>query len=171
MNTALAKNGVQVLDAVAQCVEPAAVVTEGDRRLATHATLVATGASASKWLRATGLALDERGFVTVNSYLQSISHSFVFAAGDTATLIETPRPRSGVYAVRAASALAANLIAAATGQPLPRSGRSAAHCIVDDGPKHAIASWGALAFAGRWVWLWKDRIDRDLHCEVNRPIP
>ena len=33
--------------------------------------------------------------------------------------------------------------------------------LLTTGPKHAIASWGALACAGRWVWHWKDRIDRD----------
>ena len=171
MTTALAKHGVQMIDAVAQCVEPAAVITNGDRRLATHATLIVTGASASKWLRDAGLALDERGFVTVNSYLQSTSHPFVFAAGDAATLIETPRPKSGVYAVRAAPPLAANLIAAATGQPLSafKPQRRALY-LLTTGPKHAIASWGARAFAGRWVWYWKDRIDRDYIAKLSRPI-
>jgi hypothetical protein len=28
------------------------------------------------------------------------------------------------------------------------------------GPKHAIASYGALAWAGNWVWQWKNRIDQ-----------
>jgi NADH dehydrogenase FAD-containing subunit len=28
------------------------------------------------------------------------------------------------------------------------------------GERSAIASWGPLAVQGRWVWRWKDRIDR-----------
>lgn len=28
------------------------------------------------------------------------------------------------------------------------------------GPRHAIASWGPWSAEGRWVWHWKDRIDR-----------
>src|SRR4029434_5722076 len=114
----LAKSGVQVLDAVAQRIEPDAVITQNGMRLSTEATLIATGVSAAPWLRDTHLALDERGFVAVNSNLQSISHPFVFAAGDVASLTESPRPKSGVYAVRAGRSLAANLIAAMAGEPL-----------------------------------------------------
>ena len=170
MSTALVKNGVQVLDTIAQRVEPGAVITEGDHRLATDAALLATGASAAKWLRGTGLALDDRGFIAVNSHLQSISHPFVFAAGDAATLIETPRPKSGVYAVRAAPPLADNMIAALAGQPLSAfEPQRRALYLLSTGPKHAIASWGPWAAAGRWVWYWKDRIDRDYIAKLRRP--
>jgi pyridine nucleotide-disulfide oxidoreductase family protein len=172
MNTALMNNGVQVLDTIAQRVESGAVITESEHTLATDAALIATGASAAAWLRGTGLALDERGLVAVNSRLQSISHSFVFAAGDVASLIETPRPKSGVYAVRAAPPLADNLIAALAGRPLSafKPQRRALY-LLTTGPKHAIASWGPWAFAGRWVWYWKDRIDRDYIAKFRRPHP
>ncbi len=172
MNMALVKNGVRVLDTIARRVESGAVITEGEHTIATDAALIATGASAAAWLRDTGLALDELGFVAVNSRLQSISHPFVFAAGDTATLIETPRPKSGVYAVRAAPPLANNLIAALTAQPLSafKPQRRALY-LLTTGPKHAIASWGPWAFAGRWVWYWKNRIDRDYIAKFRRPNP
>jgi len=172
MNAALVNNGVQVTDTIAQRVESGAVLTEGEHTIATDAALIATGASAAAWLRDIGLALDELGFVAVNSRLQSISHPFVFAAGDSATLIETPRPKSGVYAVRAAPPLAHNLIAALTAQPLSafKPQRRALY-LLTTGPKHAIASWGPWAFAGRWVWYWKDRIDRDYIAKFRRPNP
>ena len=172
MNAALVNNGVQVTDTIAQRVESGAVLTEGEHTIATDAALIATGASAAAWLRGTGLALDELGFVAVNSRLQSTSHPFVFAAGDAATLIETPRPKSGVYAVRAAPPLAHNLIAALTAQPLSafKPQRRALY-LLTTGPKHAIASWGPWAFAGRWVWYWKDRIDRDYIAKFRRPNP
>ncbi|HVE89974.1 MAG TPA: FAD-dependent oxidoreductase [Burkholderiaceae bacterium] len=169
MRSALTSNSVQVLGKVAKRVEAEAVVTSDDQRLATDATLIATGASAAPWLRETGLALDERGFIAVNSHLQSTSHPFVFAAGDAAALIETPPPKSGVYAVRAAPPLAANLIAAATGEPLTSfEPQRRALYLLTTGPKHAIASWGAWAAAGRWVWHWKNRIDRDYIAKLSR---
>ena len=172
MNMALVNKGVQVLDTVAQRVESGAVITEGERPIATDAALIATGASPAAWLRDTGLALDELGFVAVNSCLQSISHPFVFAAGDAATLIETPRPKSGVYAVRAAPPLAGNLIAALTARPLSafKPQRRALY-LLTTGPKHAIASWGPWAFACRWVWYWKNGIDRDYIAKFRRPNP
>lgn len=172
MNTALVRNGVQVLDTIARRVESGAVIAEGEHTIATDAALIATGASAAAWLRDTGLALDELGFVAVNSRLQSISHPFVFAAGDVAALIETPRPKSGVYAVRAAPPLADNLIAALAAQPLSafRPQRRALY-LLTTGPKHALASWGPWAFAGRWVWYWKDRIDRDYIAKFRRRNP
>ena len=167
---ALEKSGVHVLDAIAQRVEPNAVITQDGMRLTTEATLIATGVSAAAWLHDTQLALDERGFIAVNSDLQSISHPFVFAAGDVASLTETPRPKSGVYAVRAAKPLAANLIAATNGRPLSLfTPQRRALYLISTGPKHAIASWGPWAFDGGWVWQWKDRIDRDYIALLGRP--
>ena len=171
MHAALANSGVQVLDVAALRVEPDAVITRDELRLAADATLIATGVSAPPWLRDTQLALDDRGFIAINSHLQSISHPFVFAAGDVATLTETPRPKSGVYAVRAARPLAANLIAAVTGRPLcVFTPQRRALYLISTGPKHAIASWGRWAFAGHWVWHWKNSIDRDYIAKLGRPI-
>ena len=170
MRRTLAKRGVQVLDAIAQRVTPDVVITQDGMRLITEATLIATGVSAAAWLRDSQLALDERGFIAVNSHLQSISHPFVFAAGDVASLTETPRVKSGVYAVRAAKPLAANLIAATAAKPLSSfTPQNRALYLISTGPKHAIASWGPWAFAGSWVWHWKDRIDRDYIAKLGRP--
>jgi pyridine nucleotide-disulfide oxidoreductase family protein len=172
MHDALMDRGVQLTDALAEKVESNAVVVSGGRRVPTDETLLATGASAARWPRDSGLAVDERGFIAVNSYLQSTSHAFVFAAGDAATLIDTPRPKSGVYAVRAAPPLTSNLMAALANRPLsPFKPQRRALYLLTTGAKHAVASWGSLAFAGRWVWHWKDRIDRGyiakLSCQAH----
>ncbi|HWL74451.1 MAG TPA: FAD-dependent oxidoreductase [Burkholderiaceae bacterium] len=168
MHAALAKGNVQIVATTADRIEPDAVITRDVLHVATNATLLATGASAAAWLRHSQLALDDRGFIAVNSNLQSISHPFVFAAGDVATLIETPRPKSGVFAVRAAKPLAANLMAALTGAPLSTfSPQRRALYLLSTGPQRAIASWGGLAAAGRWLWRWKNRIDRDYIAKLN----
>jgi selenide,water dikinase len=124
-------------------------------------TLVATGAIAPEWPAAAGLATDARGFIAVNAYLQSTSHPFVFAAGDCATMIGEPRPKSGVYAVRAGPPLAHNLRRAAEGMPLAAYvPQRRALYLLSTGERYAIGNWGPLCFEGAWVWRWKDRIDR-----------
>lgn len=120
-----------------------------------------TGAAAPPWIAASGLATDAQGFVAVDACLRSTSHPAVFAAGDVASMVGAPRPKSGVQAVRQGPPLAENLRRALAGQSLrsyaPKS-RTLALLATGDG--RAIASWGRVAAGGRWVWRWKDRIDR-----------
>lgn len=85
----------------------------------------------------------------------------MFAAGDVASRIDAPHPRSGVYAVRAAPALSSNLMAAVSGRPLqdytpPIKTLNLLSC----GARYAIASRGNWSAQGAWVWYWKDWIDR-----------
>ena len=149
-----------VPDACAR-MEPGALILASGARLVCDAPLVAVGAQAPAWLAGSGLTLDEAGFIAVNAYQQSTSHLKVFAAGDVATRIDSPHPRSGVYAVRAGPALLANLRAALVGQPLtPHTPPARTLNLLACGARYAIASWGDLSFEGRWVWHWKDRIDR-----------
>lgn len=129
--------------------------------LTSDITIVATGATASDWPIAAGLACDEHGFIAVNDRLQSTSHPFVFAAGDCATMLAHPRPKSGVYAVRAGAPLARNLRRAAAGRRLTRyKPQTRALYLLSTGGRHAVGNWGPVCVAGAWVWRWKDRIDR-----------
>lgn len=114
------------------------------------------GAAALPWLRESGLAVCERGFVLVDATLRSVSHPEVFAAGDCATLRGAPHPKSGVYAVRHAPVLAANLGGASVRYAPQRRALALLSC----GARYAIADWGGVSWEGAWVWRWKDRIDR-----------
>jgi pyridine nucleotide-disulfide oxidoreductase family protein len=158
---ALKRRGVTVFEESCVAVEAGHVLLGGGARLACDAPVLAIGASAPPWLAGSGLALDERGFINTGATLQSLSHPHVFAAGDVATRTDAPRPRSGVYAVRAGPKLALNLRRFVAGgelvkyEPQPR-----ALNLLSCGERRAIASWGNWSAEGRWVWWWKDRIDR-----------
>jgi pyridine nucleotide-disulfide oxidoreductase family protein len=137
------------------------VVLGRGTRLECDAPVLAIGASAPAWLRDSGLALDERGFVATGPTLQSTSHPEVFAAGDVSTRVDAPHPKSGVYAVRAGPPLALNLRRFIAGGALePWLPQRRALGLLSCGDRYAIATWGAWSVEGRWVWWWKDRIDR-----------
>ncbi|MBW4034590.1 MAG: FAD-dependent oxidoreductase [Proteobacteria bacterium] len=126
----------------------------------------ATGGAPAPWLARsglaqTGLALDPKGFIAVHDTLQSTSHPTVFAAGDIASVIGRKLPKSGVYAVRQGKPLAANLRRALSGQALvPFRPQRHALALIGTGDCRAIAVKGTWSAEGRWVWLWKDWVDR-----------
>ncbi len=158
----LAERGVELhLASRAVGVEPGAVHAANGLVVPADAIVLATGAAPLPLLGATGLALDAAGFVAVNDRLQSVSHGHVFAAGDCATVVGEPRPKSGVYAVREGPPLAANLRAALAGRPLVRYvPQQHALALISTGNRYAVASRGNFAVEGAWVWWWKNWIDR-----------
>lgn len=128
--------------------------------LAFDLALLVTGAAAPAWPAHSGLATDAAGFIRVDAALRSVSHPQVFAAGDVAALPE-PRPKSGVYAVRAGPVLARHLRAACAGLPTGTwQPQQRALYLISTGERHALACWGRWAVDGAWVWHWKDHIDR-----------
>ena len=144
---------------------------EGGIEFATDAVFWATGAAAHEWIRHSGLATDARGFLLVNTNMQSVRHANVFGIGDCAVVEGHPMPRAGVFAVRAAPILAANLRAVLTGGPLTAHIPKPRYlALVSTGRKHAVGAWGPLAWQGRWAWYWKDRVDRS-YVQRYRPMP
>jgi selenide,water dikinase len=121
-----------------------------------------TQAGGAPWLQGTGLALDAGGFIQVTDTLQTATDPAIFAAGDIAAMQGRPLEKAGVFAVRMGPPLADNLRRSLQGQALkPYRPQRSWLALISTGNRYAVASRGALGFAGDWVWRWKDRIDRD----------
>lgn len=120
-----------------------------------------TGASAPEWLKESALDVDEGGFIRANDNLQSTSHNDIFAAGDIVHVINHPRPKAGVFAVRQGKPLTENLRRALLNQPLKSfSPQKTLLALISTGDKYAIAAKAGLHFEGAKLWTWKDWIDR-----------
>jgi len=145
----------------ARAVTPCAIELEGGQSVAADAVLVTTGAAAPPWFRNTGLALDKDGFLAVGPNLQTLTDPDVFGVGDCVNLVETPREKAGVFAVRAGPPLAANLRRRARGEsPKPWRPQRRHLALISTGERYAVASRGPFKTEGAWVWKWKDWIDR-----------
>ncbi|MEM1373120.1 MAG: selenide, water dikinase SelD [Pseudomonadota bacterium] len=146
------------------------VVLEDGEEIASNLVVGAAGSNPYPWLAETGLT-DAQGFLPVDRYLRTRDES-IFAVGDCATL-ETPRPKSGVYAVRQAPFLLANLRQALSGSGprkpyLPQKDYLK---LISLGRKTALGEkWGLSASADR-LWQLKDDIDDKFMAKLNQPVP
>ena len=120
-----------------------------------------TKAKAPEWFQKTDLKVDDDGYILVDEYLSVVgSDGYVFGAGDCVTLSKSPRPKAGVYAVRAGPVLADNIERALRNQSLrswypQMSNLSLIAC----GDKYAVMSKKWLSYDAGFLWTWKDYID------------
>jgi pyridine nucleotide-disulfide oxidoreductase family protein len=160
---ALARADVTVLDGFrATEVTATGVRAQDGRFIEADAVLISTAARAPSWLQNTGLPMDAAGFIQTNIDLACIDDPSIFAVGDCGTVMEDPRPKAGVFAVRQGPALTENLRRRARGtQLLPHRPNRRFLTLLMTGDGSAIAGRGDwFAVEGGWVWRWKDWIDR-----------
>eukprot|EP01084_Bolivina_argentea_P124031 219795_1 len=124
-----------------------------------------TGAAAHK-LQTHSIAKDKYGWFKVNKYLQSISNTNIFGAGDCINIIDYGDdanfpPKAGVYAVREGPILIHNLK-----QCLNKNKEFMEYIpqtdflrLLNTGDGKAIGCKHNIAFKGAWVWKLKDWID------------
>lgn len=158
---ALARQGIAVIAEDARFVRGALMAGATSLEPA-DLVITALGSAAPDWVRASGVATDEAGFLLVDAHQRSLSHPRIFAAGDVAARADRRLARSGVHAVMAGPVLAANLRAACAGDPPPRTYRPRRHSLylMNTGDGSAIASYGPLAAEGSLVLALKHRIDK-----------
>ena len=134
------------------------------------ADLLCTGSRAPAWLAAAGLPVNpDDSRVHTEASLAVVGHPELFASGDCGVIAAAPRPPSGVWAVRAAPVLADNLLRRLNHPERPlRTWRPQARALqlLGDGQPpplgpRAVAFRGPLALGpSRWLWRWKEAIDR-----------
>ncbi|MBL4712615.1 MAG: selenide, water dikinase SelD, partial [Gammaproteobacteria bacterium] len=145
------------------------LISSNGEQYKANAVLWVTNATAPSWLVEAGLDVDANGFISVNDCLQSTSHKNVFAAGDIAAVINHPREKSGVFAVRQGPPLARNLARAVQNQPLKKfTPQKKFLGLISTGNQYAIASRGNWSLEGAWLWKVKDWIDRRFMDNFNQ---
>jgi selenide,water dikinase len=110
---------------------------------------------------------ETRGWIQVNSYLQSLSHPYIFAAGDCCEIVNDNKkspPKAGVYAVRSGPILIENLTrfvgASKCAQELvPYHPQDDFLKLLMCGDGTALGFRFGIPLYGKWVWKLKDFID------------
>ena len=128
-----------------------------------------TTAQAPAWAKESGIETDINGFIVVNESLQSTSHPNIFATGDIATMKNSPRPKSGVFAVRQGKPLAYNLRMVLQNKPLQSyKPQSKALVLMSTGRKNVLATRGNWSAQGRVWWWLKNALDENFLKRFNQ---
>jgi len=123
-------------------------------------TIMTAGAHPYTWIEKSGIPCNE-GFIVVDSYLKSSKFPFLYAAGDCAHLDSSPRPKAGVFAVRAGPYLFHNIISVFENRAPRKFFPQRNHLkLISIGGQKAISSGRGFQFSGNTIWRWKNFIDK-----------
>jgi selenide,water dikinase len=152
------------------------LVTINNEKIEFDECVWCTSAATQPWLKETGLDLDSNGFISVGDDLRSTNTDNIFACGDVATMINHPRPKAGVFAVRQGPPLAINVRHHLLGEALePYVPQTNFLGLISTGNKYAIMSRGGFmsccALEGEYLWKWKDYIDRTWMAGYSTELP
>lgn len=137
------------------------VQLDGESTLKADIVLWATAASPPALLENVNLPTADDGFLAVRSTLQSTGDRPVFAVGDSATLVDSPVRKAGVYAVRQGPVLWQNIRRMLKDETLlAYQPQKDFLSLLADGTGRAFVDFQGMTGYGRWGWKLKDYIDR-----------
>lgn len=135
--------------------------TDDHQAHAVDCVIWATGAAATPVLEKLGLLTDDSGFIATYNTLQSLADPRVFAVGDSGTILSSPSPKAGVYAVRHCPILWHNLRAFLNNRPLMTYQPQHDFLkLLNTGDGKALLQYKRLTLHARWCWNLKTWIDR-----------
>lgn len=137
------------------------LIAEDGSRVPAEVVVLATGLEAHPIVESIGLPARPKYGLSVDSTLRSIADDRVFASGDCAAVEGFDLPKLGVFGVRQAPYLHANLLASLKGEPLAEYRPQKRYlAILNLGDGTALATWGPWWSCGRFsMWL-KGFLDR-----------
>ena len=155
--------------------EGQALIAEDGRRIPADLVVLATGLEMHPLVQAMGLPTRPKHGLRINRMLHSIADERVFAGGDCAAMEGFDLPKLGVFGVRQAAYIHANLLASLAHKPLTEyQPQKRFLAILNLGHGTALATWGPFWWHGRSsMWL-KDYIDRrflEMYRQVASPQP
>ncbi len=156
---AQARGIASIVDSEVAAIRQDAIELESGISLASNGVLWVTGPASHPLARASGLPVDDKGFIRIEPSLRVVGHERIFAVGDCASL--HGMKKAGVYAVRTGPLIAENIRASLAEQPLrgyKPQGDFLSLLNLGDGT--AIGSKWGFSFEGKSVMRLKDRIDR-----------
>lgn len=162
INAVIAGRDIQLLtDVEVARVDAGALVSTGGQRIPHDFCLWAGARQAPAFFAESGLRVDPTGCIAVDSQLRSVSHPAHFAAGDIASIQPSSHAKNGVYAVRHAPTLLANILAVLQGQRLQHY-RPQRHylALIDLSDGTAIGVRGRWHYHGHLMRWLKNRIDQ-----------
>ena len=160
----LARRDIDVVSNKSVCgfTEGQIELVGGDRYDADLVIWAATAATPPE-LANFGVSKADDGFLAVDSTLQSIDKVPVFVVGDTATIVDNPVRKAGVYAVRQGPVLWGNIqrFLSIPSRPLIRyEPQRDFLSLLATGDGRAIGQFRGFSFCNSWAWKWKNYIDR-----------
>lgn len=171
MRDALAQTGVEIVeDADVISVDKTGLALADGRSIEATFVTGAAGAKPHDWQAEIGVEMHD-GFIAVGPTLQS-SDPAIFAVGDCAHMTYAPRSKAGVFAVRQAPVLTANMRAILSGKPLQDFHPQRDYLkLISLGRKSALAEKFGGALSGPLLWRWKDRIDQTFMAQFDELSP
>lgn len=161
LHAAMAELGIEIeTNARIKKIEATTVELVDRQSVAASLCVGAAGAFPHDWIAQTDLPLND-GFITVDPDLRVCGDATLFAVGDCAHMPFAPRPKAGVFAVRAAPILHHNLRCALSAGTMRRFRPQKSYLkLISLGGKSALAEKYGFAVAAPLLWRWKDRIDQ-----------